>query len=163
MNRSCLHHVIFLKALLRSYELNTLDACWIAVDVWSNSSWCRKESVYLLWTWCLYRWSCLDNLITMHFSINCSTVICLPTICFVSRQKPLVKTMAPGSIFYHIIFQIYKIKITKIPCCNLFTFILFHTFTYLLYLSLSDLILASNREGMENPFIVLGPSIFLFV
>ena len=42
-----LHHVILLKALLRSYELNTLDACWIAVDVWSNSSRCRQESVYL--------------------------------------------------------------------------------------------------------------------
>ena len=28
-----LHHVILLKALLCSYELNTLDACWIAVDV----------------------------------------------------------------------------------------------------------------------------------
>ena len=23
------------------YELNTLDACWIVVDVWSNSSRCR--------------------------------------------------------------------------------------------------------------------------
>ena len=29
------------------YELNTLDACWIAVDVWSNSSRCRIVSVYL--------------------------------------------------------------------------------------------------------------------
>ena len=29
------------------YELNTLDACSIAVDVWSNSSRCRQESVYL--------------------------------------------------------------------------------------------------------------------
>ena len=29
------------------YELNTLDACWIAVDGWSNSSRCRQESVYL--------------------------------------------------------------------------------------------------------------------
>ena len=29
------------------YELNTLDACWIAVDVWSNSSRCRSELVYL--------------------------------------------------------------------------------------------------------------------
>ena len=29
-----------------SHELNTLDACWIAVDVWSNSSRCRQESVY---------------------------------------------------------------------------------------------------------------------
>src|SRR6187399_193242 len=42
-----LHHVILLKALLRSYELNTRDACWIAVDVWSNSSRCRIVSVYL--------------------------------------------------------------------------------------------------------------------
>ena len=41
-----LHHVILLKALLCSYELNTLDACWIAVDVWSSSR-CRQESVYL--------------------------------------------------------------------------------------------------------------------
>ena len=31
-----LHHVILPNALLCSYELNTLDACWIAVDVWSN-------------------------------------------------------------------------------------------------------------------------------
>ena len=42
-----LHHVIFPNALLCSYELNTLDACWIAVDVWSNSSRYRQESVYL--------------------------------------------------------------------------------------------------------------------
>ena len=33
-----LHHVILLNVLLRSHELNTLDACRIAVDVWSNSS-----------------------------------------------------------------------------------------------------------------------------
>ena len=29
------------------HELNTLDACWIAVDVWSSSSSrCRQDSVY---------------------------------------------------------------------------------------------------------------------
>src|SRR3954465_14980607 len=42
-----LHHVILLKALLCFHELNTLDACWIAGDEWSNSSRCRQESVYL--------------------------------------------------------------------------------------------------------------------
>ena len=42
-----LHHAILLKALLCFHELNTLDACWIAVDEWSNSSRCRQESVYL--------------------------------------------------------------------------------------------------------------------
>ena len=31
-------------------------------------------------------------------------------------------------------------------------------FSNLLYLSLSDLILASDREGIDNPFIVLGAS-----
>ena len=35
-----------MSSCLRRYsvhhELNTLDACWIAVDVWSNSSRCRK-------------------------------------------------------------------------------------------------------------------------
>ena len=35
------------------YELNALDACWIAVDVWSNSSRCRQESIYFSRTWCL--------------------------------------------------------------------------------------------------------------
>ena len=39
------------------YELITLDACWIAFDVWSNSSRCRQESVHLSRMWCLYTWS----------------------------------------------------------------------------------------------------------
>ena len=45
-----LSHYIMSSFLMRYsvlYELNTLDACWIAVDVWSNSSRCRQESVYL--------------------------------------------------------------------------------------------------------------------
>ena len=66
--------------------------------------------------------------------------------------------MAPGSIFYHISFQsiftlqsllsIYIIKIPKI-------FIL-------LLLSLSDLTLVSDREGIDNPFITVVAR-FLFV
>ena len=115
----------FLMCYSVLYELNTLYACWIAVDVWSNSSRCRQESVYLSRTWCLYTWSCLDNLIIIRFSINCSAVICSPTvILMLSWEKPLVKPMAPRSIFYHISFQstficiftfpIYIIKIPKI-------------------------------------------------
>ena len=157
-----LHHVILPNALLCSYELNTLDACWIAVDVWSNSSRCRIVSIYLSLTWCLYTWSCLDILIIMQFSINCSTVIFSPTvILMLSWEKPLVKPMAPGSIFYHISFQsifilqcllsIYIIKIPKI-------------FILLLLLSLSDLTLASGREGINNPFITLvARFLFLYV
>ena len=109
-----LHHVILLKALLCSYELNTLDACWIVVDVWSNSSRCRQESLYLSRTWCLYTWSCLDNLVVIRFSINCSTVICSPiVILMLSWEKPLVKPMAPGSIIHHTSLQ-------SILFCNLY-------------------------------------------
>ena len=42
-----LHHVILPNVLLRSYELNTVDASWIVVDVWSNSSRRGIVSVYL--------------------------------------------------------------------------------------------------------------------
>ena len=48
-----LHKYILSTSCHRSYcippffhELNTLEACWIVVDVWSNSSRCRQESVY---------------------------------------------------------------------------------------------------------------------
>ena len=55
--------------------------------------------------------NCLDILITMLNSVNCSTVICSPTVeyfCF--REKPLVKPMAPGSIL------IISIYITLFTC-----------------------------------------------
>ena len=147
-----LHHVILLNALLCSYELNTLDACWIAVDVWSNSSRCRQESVYLSRTWCLYTWSYLDILITMLNSINCSTVICSPTvILMLSWEKPLVKPMAPGSIFHHI-----NLPTLSYFHCRLFyfasLFTLYHKNTKNIILSyLSDLTLVSDRVGIDNP------------
>ena len=83
---------------------------------------------------------------------------------FSSREKPLVKPMAPGSILHHIsfpstcqflspfflfcnlYFPIYIIKIPKI----------------LILLSLSDLTFASGREGIDNPFFALVAR-FLFV
>ena len=34
------------------------------------------------------------------------TVICLPTISFLSREKPLVNPMAPGSIFHYIFLDL---------------------------------------------------------
>jgi len=137
------------------YELNTLDACWIAVDVWSNSSRCRQESVYLSRTWCLYTWSYLDILITMLNSINCSTVICSPTvILMLSWEKPRVKPMAPGVYLLSYFFQ-------SIFIC-IFTFciyiIKYQKYIYLILLSLSYLTFASGREGIDNPFIALVAS-----
>ena len=144
------------------------------VNMWSNSSRCRQESVYLLWTWCLYTWSCLDNLITLHFSINCSTVISSPTvILMLSWEKPLVKPMAPGSIFHHIrfwssIFHHISFLSTSQLCRRLFCNLYFSIYTtkipkIFILLSLSDLTFASVREGIDNPFILLGASWCLFV
>ena len=109
-----------------------------------------QESVYLSRTWCLYTWSYLDILITMLSSVNCSTVICSPTIKYLcSWEKPLVKPMAPGSIFHHTRFQsilfynlYFPIYTTKIP--KIFTL-----------LSLLDLTSAGDREGIDNQFIML--------
>ena len=127
------------------HELNTLDACWIAVDEWSNSSRCRQELVYLSWTWCLYTWSCLDNIIIICFSINCSTVICSPTaILMLSRDKPLVKPMAPGSIFYHISFQSTFICIFTFPI-----YIIFILSYYLYQISLSQVAV----KGLTTPLL----------
>ena len=77
------------------------------------------------------------------------------------KREASSENYGPGVYLLSYYFQIYKIKNPKIPCCNLFTFILFCT--YLLYLSLSYLILASNCEGIGKSFIALGASICLFV
>ena len=75
-----------------------------------------------------------------------------------------MKPMAPGSIFHHtslrsiILFSnllfcyllLSDLK-TKIPKIFTLPFVYFH-------LSPSDLTFASNREGMDNPFIALGAS-----
>ena len=56
---------------------------------------------------------CLDILITMRFSINCSTVICSPNVEFAILREATSEPMAPGSIFHHINFR-------SILFCNLY-------------------------------------------
>ena len=74
--------------------------------------------------------------IIIRFSINCSTVICLPTVCVLSRDKPLGKTMAPGSIFYHIIFISIKPETQKylaaiyLPLLYFALLLIFYTYLY---------------------------------
>ena len=108
------HHVILLKALLHSYELNTLHARWIAIDVWSNSSRCRQESVYVLVTnvMPIFMIIALDIVITLHFSINCSTVICLPTVCFLNIEASS-ETYGPRVYFPSYIFRSTNQKTQK--------------------------------------------------
>ena len=103
----------------------------------------------------------LDILIIMHFSINCSAVICSPTEIHAIMREATSETYGPQVsfllycisffiashlLFCNLYFPIYTIKIPKI-------FIL---------LSLSDLTFVSDREGIDNPFITLVVR-FLFV
>ena len=101
----------------------------------------------------------LDIIITTRFSINCSAVICSPTVIYAVMREPTSETYGPGSSLHHISFQstilvyyffnlyfpIYTAKIPKI-------FIL---------LSLSDLTFASGREGIDDPFIALFARLFI--
>ena len=57
--------------------------------------------------WCLCNDHCQDIVMIIWSSINCPTVIFLPTVCYFSREKPLVKPTAPGSSFSYICFVIY--------------------------------------------------------
>ena len=69
-----------------------------------------------------------DNLIIIRFCINCSTVICSPTVEYLcSWEKPLVKPMAPGSIL------IISISITLILALFLLCLLLFTLHLYIKY------------------------------
>ena len=97
---------------------------------------------------------CLDIVVIIWSSINCPTVICSPTVCYFSREKPLVKSTAPGSLLYYIClqstficifyFQIYITKKPKIPRWILFAVVLFATTKLYLYQSFT-------REGLTAP------------
>ena len=93
----------------------------------------------------------LDIVITLRFSINCSAVICSPTIIHAILREATSETYGPRVsfllyyisfiyiashlLFYNLYFPIYTIKIPKI-------------FTLL---SLLDLTFASDREGLTTP------------
>ena len=49
----------------------------------------------------------LDIVMTLRGSINCSTVIRSPTVYLLSWEKPLVNTMAPGSIFHPLLSDLF--------------------------------------------------------
>ena len=105
----------------------------------------------------------LDIFITLRFSINCSAVICSPTLIFSilreassetygprvyfpSYKFPIYNTSFRFTLFAIFYFPIYKRKIAKI-------------FTLPFILSLLDLTLASDREGIENPLFMLCASV----
>ena len=97
-------------------------------------------------------------------SINCPTEICSPTICYFSREKPLVKPTAPESLSHIIclhglfylpfIFRSTKPKIQKYLA--VFYFYLFYlSFDLSIYYNLSHVRLSilrrRTRKGLTTP------------
>ena len=111
---------------------------------------------------CLYTWSCLDILITMHFSINCSTVICSPTVNYAILREATSETYGPRVYLPSCYFPIYLLFLLPF----ILQYLLFNLYNKntknIILLSLSDLTFASGREGIDNPFIALVAR-FLFV
>ena len=94
----------------------------------------------------------------MRSSINCSAVICSPTVIHAILRGATSETYGPRVAFLlYCISFIYNTS--RLLFCNLY----FSIYTtkipkIFILLSLSDLTFASDREGIENLFIALGAS-----
>ena len=101
-------------------------------------------------------------------SINFPTVICLPTVCYFSREKPLVKPTAPGSLshiiclcdqfFLPFIFRSIKPKIQKYLAA-FYSYLFYLAFDpNLLQIFLTSICHLRRRtpEGIDNPFNTSG-------
>src|SRR5215216_4499381 len=99
----------------------------------------------------------LDIVITLRFSINYSAVICSPTVILSILREASSETYGPWVYFPSYKFPSYNFSFLFISFA-IFYFP-FHNpkipniLRYRLSISLSDLTFASNREGIDNPFI----------
>ena len=95
----------------------------------------------------------LDIIITMRFSINCSPVICSPTVIHAIMREATSETYGPQVYFTSYKFTSYNSSLLFI-LQSLFSN-LYNKILIFILLSLSDLTFASGREGINNPFIAL--------
>ena len=98
----------------------------------------------------------LDVFRIMHFSINYSAVICSPTVIHAILREVTSETYGPQVYFTSYKFPIYNSSFLFILFCNLY-FPIYTTKIPKIFILLSLLYLtfASDREGIDNPFIVL--------
>ena len=101
----------------------------IVVDAGRSRSTCLGRDAYI-------HDHCHESVRIICFSINCLKLICLPTVCYVFEREASNENYGSQSTLSYI-------KNLKIPCCNLFTFILISILFYL-FISIR-LILANNR------------------
>ena len=108
----------------------------------------------------IYMIIALDIIIITCFSINSQQQFVYPL--YAILREATSETYAPGSIFHHIIL-ISTCYFYHCLFCNLyFPIYTIKTPKIFILLSLSDLTLVSEREGIDNPFIALVAR-FLFV
>ena len=88
----------------------------------------------------------------MCFSINCSAVICSPTVIHAILREATSETYGP-----RVSFILYYISFIYIASHLLFCSLYFPIYTTKIFtlLYLLDLTFASDREGIDNPFITL--------
>ena len=83
----------------------------------------------------------LDIVMTLRGSINCSTVICSPTVIFAILREASSEHYGP--------------RVYSTPYFQPYTF-------YFVALSTFRSHFANNLEGIDNPFEALGASLFVF-
>ena len=96
----------------------------------------------------------LDIFITMRFSINCLAVICSPIIIHAIMREATSETYGPWVSFLS--YGISFIIASRLLFCNLY-FPIYTTKIPKIFIlpSLLDLTFASDREGIDNPFITV--------
>ena len=99
------------------------------------------------------------DVMPMRFSINYSAVICSPTVIYAILTEATSETYGPWSILHYISFR-YTILVYYLFYFAIFYFPFYKpknskNIYFTVYLCLSDLTFASDREGIDNPFIAL--------
>ena len=96
----------------------------------------------------------LDSVITLLFFINCSALICSPTVINSILREASSETYGPESIFHHIRFR-STLLVSYLLSLQSFTF---HSINrkyqkhyFVVYLSLSDLTLQITVKGLTTP------------
>ena len=102
----------------------------------------------------------LDIIIIMRFSINCSAVICSPTVIYAILREATSETYGPRVYLLSYFLPIYF----YLHLYFLHLYYKIQKYIYLIILSLLDLTFASGREGIDNPFVALvASSLFVCV
>ena len=98
----------------------------------------------------------------MHFFVNCSTVICTPTVDYAILREATSETYGPRVYLPSYYFPINLLFLPPFILQSLLSNLYHKIPKIFILLSLSDLTFASGHEGIDKPFIALVAR-FLFV